>query len=157
VRDQTGQIDNSKLATRQQGFGGSAQVVLDPYVELGGNFEYATQSQRDDAGLILATGTFHQYTAGGFVNARLFENAMIGAGFHYSFREDTNYDMTLKRDSNANHAQAFGALQYRVVDQLFVKLVGAYARADVNPIRLVNPTVYRNETLSGRLRLMYLF
>jgi hypothetical protein len=157
VRDEIGAPDNSKLATRQQGFGGSVNYIYNPIIEGGVNFEWSFQDTRNDRGEIVAGGTFHQYTIGGFVNARLFYNFLVGAGLHYSFREDTNFDPNLGRNENGDHWQPFVAVQYKLFDQLYIKAVGAYALADVNPIPVVQSTVYRNETFSARLRFQYYF
>ena len=43
-----------------------------------------------------------------------------------------------------------------VLDQLFIKAVAAYAKADFAPTFTMSEP-YQNTAISGRLRLMYLF
>jgi hypothetical protein len=55
------------------------------------------------------------------------------------------------------HLQAFGAIQYVVARQLFVKFVAGYSRADYEPSAVSRTRYFSNYKWSGRLRLMYLF
>jgi hypothetical protein len=49
----------------------------------------------------------------------------------------------------------FGAVQYLIASQLFVKASLAYARADIWPSG--EPNSLANTMWSGRIRLMYLY
>ena len=52
----------------------------------------------------------------------------------------------------------FGAVQYGFWDQLYVKLVVAHANAHFNPLSNPPPVAeFRNEALSARLRMFFLF
>jgi hypothetical protein len=157
VRDQTGQADNSKLETIQEGGAGGVQVVVDPYAEFGLNFGYAHTDSRNEQGQILAKSTFHTYSVGGFANARVAEDVLVGAGVDYTFLEDTNHvDADPNRNDEYDHWQPYGAFQVLLFKQLFVKAVVAYAVANLNPIPTVSAP-FKNEMWSGRLRLLYLF
>jgi hypothetical protein len=63
--------------------------------------------------------------------------------------------MTLRRNQDFDHWQTFGAIQYLLFHQLFIKAVFAYALADFSPN--MNAPIFKNEMVSGRLRLLYLF
>jgi hypothetical protein len=150
-------------ATQSQGFGGSIQLVVDPYFECGINGAYALNDLRNAQGLIDANGTNQTYSVGGFANVRLYDNLLFGAGLNYTNLVDHNFDPAVNRDDNYNQWQPFVALQYLLFRQynspspgLFIKFVGAYARADLNPTPMTAPE-FRNEMYSGRLRLEYLF
>jgi hypothetical protein len=156
VRDQTGQADNSKFETIQEGTAASAQVVIDPYAEFGVNYGYAHTDNRDDQGRINTRGTFHTYSVGGFANGRIVEDVLIGAGVNYTFLEDTNTDPALNRNDTYEHWQPYGAFQVLLFKQLFIKAVVAYAVANLNPLPTVSAP-FKNEMFSGRVRVLYLF
>jgi hypothetical protein len=156
-RDQTGQGEGSKNETRLQGFGGGAILILDPHVELGVNGAWQQTDARKSDGTIDAGGSLHSYSLGGFANARVLPGVLVGGGFDYTFKEDTNFDTNLHRDNTFDHWQGFGAVQWTLWDQIMMKFVIAYAQANQNPTPLIAPAVFRNEMASGRLRLMYLF
>ena len=161
VRDDKGAQEGSKLDTNEVSGGGSVQVVLAPYIEGGFNFEYASQNATKSDGTKDVGNTRHQYTYGGFVNgrplARLVPDLMFGCGAHMTFSQDKNFDPTVNRSDQADHLQMFGAVQYLLFHQLYIKAVVAYALAHTNPTPLSSPSVYKSEVVSGRLRLEYLF
>jgi hypothetical protein len=161
LRDDKGAQDGSKLDTNEVSGGGSVEVVLDPYIEGGFNFEYASQNATKSDGTKDTGNTRHQYTFGGFVNgrplARSVPDLMFGWGAHMTFNQDKNFDPTVDRDDEADHLQMFGAVQYLLFHQLYLKGVVAYAFAHTNPTPLSSPSVYKSEVVSGRLRLEYFF
>ncbi|HEY4015596.1 MAG TPA: hypothetical protein VGM06_19790 [Polyangiaceae bacterium] len=156
IRDAKGAIDNPKDELRQEGVGGSVAFVFDPTIEFGVSGAYGQTDQRDTAGVIKTTGTFNTYSIGGFANVRIVDRVLLGGGLHYTFKEDTDVDTTLNRDETFDQWQGFGALQYLLFDQLFIKGVFSYAIADNNPIPMSSP-VYKNQMYSFRLRFQYLF
>ncbi len=127
----------------------------------GFNFEYANQSATQSDGTKDTGNTRQQYTYGGFVNgrplARSVPGLMLGLGAHMTFNRDKNFDPTVNRDDDADHLQMFGAVQYLLFDQLYIKGVVAYALAHTNPTPLSSPSVYKSEVVNGRLRLEYFF
>jgi hypothetical protein len=151
---------DDKSGTTRKGVGGAFQFVFDPYVEFGGNIGWGDVTQRDPSGNQVDTGSYTTTSVGGFANARLgrrgsgFEDLLLGGGVnwttqYYSHRvanSDTDY---------AAHLQIFGAVQYLIAKQLFVKASLAYARADIWPSG--QPNSLANTMLSGRVRLMYLY
>jgi hypothetical protein len=156
LRDGRGTADNSKAETRQEGVGGAVQLVFDPTVEFGFNAAFGQTDTRNDQGIINTQATFTTYSIGGFVNARVVDRLLVGAGLHYTYKQDTDLDPMLNRDEFFDQWQGFGAVQYLLFDQLFIKGVFAYALADNNPIPMISP-IYKNEMFSFRLRLQYLF
>jgi hypothetical protein len=156
-RDSTAAQEDQKNETRLQGGGAAVQCIVDPYVEFGVNGAYATTDTRRPDGQIDAHMNFHTYSLGGFANARVVENLLVGAGLDYTFQEDQSFDPNVNRNDSYNQWQTFGAVQYNLFHQLFIKAVVAYALANENPTPLTNPTVYKNEMISGRLRVLGLF
>jgi hypothetical protein len=156
IRDAKGTSDNAKNEVRQEGVGGSVAFVFDPTIEFGVSGAYGQTDQRDTAGIISTTGTFNTYSVGGFANVRIVDGLLLGGGLHYTFKQDTDFDTALNRDETFDQWQGFGALQYLLFGQLFIKGVFSYAVADNSPITIVSP-VYKNEMYSFRLRFQYLF
>jgi hypothetical protein len=142
--------------TRTQGYGGALQLVLDPYVELGINGAYALNDSIDGKGELVNTATNDTYSVGAFANARIIPDLLVGAGINYTYLVDQNYDRTLARNDRYDQWQPFGAVQYLLLKQLFIKGVFAYAKADLNPIPSVSQ-VSTNDMYSFRLRFEYLF
>jgi hypothetical protein len=154
--DARGGTDNAKDATRQEGVGGSAAFVFDPTVEFGISGAYGQTDSRNNMGVISTAGTFNTHSIGGFANVRIVDRLLFGGGLHYTFKEDENFDDALHRDETFDQWQGFGALQYLLFDQLFIKGVFSYALADNSTVTSVSP-VYKNEIWSFRLRFQYLF
>ena len=149
----------------EKGVGGSVQVVFDPYIEGGVSAGMGwVSSHPNDTGTPSATGTYRTGSIGGFANAsgRLVSPALsdllVGAGVNWTTRTDENRDVNGKIDYTAN-LQAFGAVQYLVRRQLFVKGVVAYARSDFDLADIGGGAggVWSNDMWSFRLRMMYLF
>jgi hypothetical protein len=152
----TPQQDGTQGSQTEQGFGGSAQFVIDPYVEFGGNAAYGWVRQISVSGQLNPTGSFDTYSAGGFANVRLMPDLLLGGGFNYTYLVDEHFDQSLNRNEKFDHTQAFAAIQYRVKSaNLFVKLVGAHALARFAPT-FMSP-IYNDEMWSARLRVQYLF
>jgi hypothetical protein len=146
--------------TTNKGLGAAVQFVFDPYVELGANIAYGESTSRNKDGNVLDTGSYTKTSVGGFANAHLgrrgsvLEDLMLGGGANWTTQYYSHRVGTNNQDYFA-HLQVFGAIQYLVAKQLFVKVVLAYARADFWPSG--EPDSISNTMLSGRLRLMYLY
>ena len=150
-------VNNSSKESRyMRGATGALQIVLDPYIELGVNGVYGltdhyspqnVTNPNASMGDYDALGSLTDWSVGGFANARVIEDFIIGAGANF----------TNETDQAAGHftnLQTFGALQYVVGKQLFVKIVGAYGKAHIG---LGGVPAWDNDMLSARVRLMYLF
>ena len=165
--------ERSKSVGSQRGVGGTAQVVLGRYFEGGVSGGVALADQTNDKGDPIDTAATTTYSGGVFATVALGalllkdEDLLFGVGANYTSQTDQHRDtvpvdpnnptgpqMPGRIDFTAN-LQAFGALQYMVAHQLFVKAVVAYARSDFD--LSFGGGIYSNTMWSGRLRLMYLF
>ena len=156
IRQQFALSDKSKEERFRRGGTGAVQIVVDPYFELGGNFStelvdhYSPQNAADpsaERGAFDGLGSVTTTAFGGFANARIVENLLVGAGMNWVIEED-------QVQGKFTGQQGFGAVQYLAGGQLFIKLVGGYAQANLHP---GGKPAWENTMLSGRLRLMYLF
>jgi hypothetical protein len=149
-----------KATVRNRGGAGSAQIVLAPYAEFGGNFGYAIYDEADahaNGGEdVTASGNIVSY--GGFVNVSpvpaILPNLLIGAGGNYASQHDLSVSVTTGRNDRSTNLQTFVAVQYLFYRQLFVKLVGAYAKSHFDNTKSAE---YDDDMYSVRLRVMYLF
>ena len=148
--------NTSKQSRVVRGGAAAAQFVIEPYAELGANFAFgkvdhynamnstdpnATMGDHDTAGSVTDLDT------GGFANVRLVDDLLLGGG--------VNYDQETDQQSGAfTHLQTFGALQYVVLKQLYLKVVAAYAKSHMAP---GGNTPWDNTMTSIRFRAMYLF
>jgi hypothetical protein len=142
---------------RNRGIAGSVQFVLAPWLEFGPNFGRAitdvwTPSSTDpDKG---ASGDIVSY--GGFVNACLLPDMLIGAGYNYVSFTNLHTNSTTGENDKSTNTQYFVALQYLVHHQLFVKVVGGYAKTHFD-FRVNQMVPYDDDMFSVRVRLMYLY
>ena len=157
ARKQFPVVNVSKESRYQRGATGALQVVLDPYIELGANVAYGlvdhynpqnVTNPNASMGDFDGAGSVTDISVGGFANARIVEDFLLGVGANYTDEKD-------QVQGDFTNLQAFGALQYLVGKQLFVKFVGAYGKAHIAQGGGV--PAWDNTMTSGRLRLMYLF
>ena len=92
-------------------------------------------------------GSVKDLDVGGFANFRLADGLVVGGGVNDNQETD-------EQAGSFAHVQAFGAVQYLVLKQLYIKLVGAYAIGHLAPGGV---PAWNNTMESGRVRLMYLF
>lgn len=141
---------------RNRGFGGTVQFVLPAGIEFGANGGYAIIDTFDNNGTP-QTGTSGNTTSfGGFANARLVEDLLLGLGANYVKFENLHTNVLNGTNDQSTNLQTFVALQYLVKKQLFVKLVGAYAKSHFYKAFATTAPIDDNMT-SVRLRVMYLF
>jgi hypothetical protein len=152
--------DAGKGSQTSRGFGGAAQMVVDPYVEFGVNGSYGlvdVYSPQD--GTYDAAHSTTTYSLGPFANARplpkIAPDLMVGAGYNYTYQENQLFSTALNRFGKFRQQQAFFAVQYYLWRQFFIKGVLGYAKGEV--AATPSPPLYSNEMWSGRLRLEYLF
>ena len=149
------QKEDSKGETTLRGAGGAIQFVIHPYVEFGVNGAYGLVDRVAQDGTVDEKGSNTTYSIGGFANARVATDLTIGGGFNYTYLEDLHFDPAMNRVEKFNHTQTFGAVQYMLLKQLYMKAVFAYAKADFAPT--FGDPIFKNEMLSARLRLLFLF
>ena len=139
----------------ERGFGGSAQFIIGKWVEFGGSGGWAITDHMDIRGNIDEQGSYITWSMGGFANARIIEDFLIGGGANYTFLWDIHEDDD-GEVGQFKHLQAFGALQYTLFDRLYIKAVVAFARGYFAPSFTENDP-YATKMISGRLRLQYDF
>jgi hypothetical protein len=153
--DATGAKAASKLDKTDRGFGGQIQFVLNQLLEFGGGATVGlTDTFRND-GSFDTEASFTVKTYGGFANARLMDDLLVGVGLDRTTKVDQHRDPTTNRVGNFSQLQAFWAVQYLLFKQLYIKGVVGYARAEFFP---GFATASHSDTMiSSRIRLMYLF
>jgi hypothetical protein len=152
------QADNRKESVRRSGVAGTLQTVLDPYLEAGVAVAYATTDSYNAQGILDAGRSTTTTSYGGFANVRVMDDLLLGAGANYTKETNLKVDVTGRLNDIKTHLQPFGAAQYAIWSELYIKLVVAYANAHFNPESDPPPIAeFRNKSLSGRLRLLYLF
>jgi hypothetical protein len=153
----TSTATGNKTEIKEMGAGGGFQLVFEPYVEFGGNFGYAKFERFDNVGTKNEAGSYTKLSYGGFMNVRLVPDVLLGLGLNDVRQTDYHFDPTTGKYGEFNNLQAFAALQVLIRKQLFVKLVGAYGKADFDPSFAGGVAPHSNTMYSGRLRLTYLF
>lgn len=143
----------------RNGYGFAAQVVLDPYVELGGSFGRGFQDiidQFEDADLLYSNTV---QTVGGFLNGSPgHEPLVLGVGVFLNSWENFRIDQNIgphqgKVDTN-DQWLLFGAVQYTLWTRLNLKFVFSSAS---NKVENSVQGLVVNNALSGRLRAELLF
>jgi hypothetical protein len=148
---------DSKLKRTRKGAGATLQFVIDPRAEFGGNIAIGTQNNVPTSnGVASATDSFTRTSVGGFANLRLGALWLAGCGVNFTWQNDRYYAQGSQSPDYGAHLQAFGALQYLLAGQLYIKAVLGYARADFVTSDASIP-VWSNYMYSGRVRLMYLY
>jgi hypothetical protein len=154
---------------RNWGFAVSAQLVLAPFVEGGINYGFADNSFFDQNGNRDSTKSAIQSSVGFFADARVVDivgaiakrpwhdDLLVGVGLNYVAWANEHYNFNAGGNSDFfTNTQGFVAVQYLVRKQVFVKLVGAYAKSRFE--KAFSPVPDYNDTmLSARLRVLYLF
>jgi hypothetical protein len=162
-------IDNATLAKKDspeertnKGVGASVQFVFAPYIEFGLNAAVGQQEHVNEFGnappydTLMLGDSWTTRSMGGFANLRLADGWLAGVGANWT----EQLDKWKAPDSTANdytsHLQGFAAFQYLLAGQLYIKAVFGYAKADFQPSSGNDP-VWKNQMVSGRVRLMYLY
>jgi len=142
----------------RNGYGFAAQVVLDPYVELGGSFGRGFQDVIDNFGDANLEASNTVQTVGGFLNGSPgHEPLVLGVGAFLNSWENFRVDQNIgehqgKVDTN-DQWLLFGAVQYTLWTRLNLKFVVSSASNKVENYR----NNYVNNALSGRFRAELLF
>lgn len=148
--------EGNKTKQVNRGVAGSAQFVIDPYVEFGANVGQALVDQYDNNGN-LDTGHSNTRTSfGGFINGQIVPDFLVGLGVNDVRLTDQHENVATHTFGESSHLQTFAALQYFWESQLMIKLVVGYAKAKNEP-SFTTMTSYANNLYSARLRLQFLF
>jgi hypothetical protein len=145
---------------QNRGVAASAQLVWAPYLEGGINYGYANNRVFTPNGNLDTTATAETSSIGAFANARplarLLPDLLVGAGINYVSSGNEHFNTQTGYNDFASNTQTFVAVQYLVMKQLFVKLVGAYANSRFER-SFSSAAPYNDEMYSARLRVLYLF
>ena len=147
--------DSAEKGTRS-GVGGSVAIVAAPFVEFGVNAAVGKQENLDQYTMVIGQTSYTTTSLGGFANARVVPGVLIGVGADQTTQKDRFIAPGSTVGDWVRQLQGFGAVQYAMAHQFYVKAVFSYARADFQPSDVQSP-IWHNTMLSGRVRLMYLF
>ena len=147
---------NSEVESRDRknGWGVAAQVVLAPYVEFGGSIARGYQDVVDEDGLAALEASNTVQSWGGFINVSpAWEPLVLGGGAFLKQYENFRISEQGVVDSN-DQWLLYGSAQYTLWSQFYIKAVVSHASN-----RGTDSTYgsYVNNSLSGRLRIEYLF
>ncbi len=120
--------EDTDAAIETQGYGAAAMGVIYPYLEFGGGFGVRVRDKFDQDGGRDALGSDDTLSYGGFLNARIIENLLVGGGLLNTELENLNVDVNGDPDRRT-HLQFYGALQYVLWDSLYIKYVFSRAEA----------------------------
>jgi len=154
------QHEESPYYQTKKGVGGGVQFVFLPHLEFGLHGAQGTVWSVKTDGNLDPKGTLTRTSVGGFANisnGSAKHPFLIGLGAIYNTYEDQNAPFNNGVVDEYWQLQTFAAVQYVVFQQLWVKLVGGYARghwlnSDDDP-----PIQYEDEMYSLRLRLSLYF
>ncbi|HEX7506366.1 MAG TPA: hypothetical protein VF550_06305, partial [Polyangia bacterium] len=155
-----GQHPGSPFQTTQKGVGGAVQFVFLPHLELGLNAAQGTIWSIKGDGKFDPKSSLTRTSFGGFANISNGSRKhplLFGLGTIFTRNVDQNDAFSNGVVDNYWQLQSFVAVQYVAFQQLYIKLVGGYAKghwttADDDP-----PIVYDDEMYSVRLRFSFYF
>ena len=147
-----------RSTTKRAGAASRARAVrVRPRVEFGPNIGYAITDIFTPASAEPNTGlSGNELSVGGFVNARIIPNLLVGAGGNYATFSNLHFNTATGQNDTSTNTQYYLAVQYLVYSQLFVKLVAGYAKSHFD-YSFSNMAPYDDDMFSVRLRVMYLF
>jgi hypothetical protein len=138
-----------------RGVAAAVQLVLFPWVEAGVQGAYGLSDHTTAMGGNDQDGSFTQWTVGSFLNVSPLPDLVVGFGGHL-----TDWTNLHKNDQgqfgHQTNLAAFGAGQYLVRKQLYVKLIFAYDKGVREDLQ-GGTTRVAQTMFSGRVRFMYLF
>jgi len=148
---------NYENTEKNRGIAGSIQLVFAPWIELGPNIGRARNDVFDANSHGLNTGASGDtWSYGGFINIQPIRDLILGAGANVASFTNLHYNTVTMENDRSSNTQAFGAIQYLVGHQLFVKVVGGYAKSHFDRA-FSNQNSYDDDMFSVRVRLMYLY
>jgi hypothetical protein len=147
--------DKQQQRYERNGYGFAAQFVLAPWVEAGGSYARGVEEKLTDKSVPDLNGSGSTATYGGFLNASPgWEPLVLGMGIFETHQEDMRWDPKKQGVGTNDQTQWFGAVQYTLWSQLYIKFVFSHANNRVNNSGSGH---YSNNQTGGRLRVMLLF
>jgi hypothetical protein len=153
----TAQQADDRTHKTSKGIGGAIQFVFLPHIEFGLNAAQGTIWSIAADGNLDTKGSLTRTSLGGFANisnGNARHPLMFGVGSVYTHYVDQNDAHSTGTVDDYWQVQNFAAVQYIVLDQLYVKLVGGYARGHWDT---AEPLSYNDEMYSLRLRCSFYF
>jgi hypothetical protein len=153
----TGQQADDRTHKTSKGIGGAVQFVFAPHLELGLNIAQGTVWSVASDGQLNSKESLTRTSYGGFANlsnGSPKHPLIFGVGALYTHNVDQNDVHQNGTVDDYWHLQSFVAIQYVAFQQLYVKLVGGYARAHWDT---AEPLSYNDEMYSVRLRFSFYF
>lgn len=153
----SGQQADDRTSTTSKGVGGAVQFVLDPHVEFGFNAAQGTVWSIAPDGQFLTKPSLTRTSFGGFANVsngNPKHPLVFGVGSLFTRNVDQNDVRKNGVVDNYWHLQNFVAAQYVAFNQLYIKVVGGYARGHWNT---AEPLAYDDEMYSLRVRFSFYF
>ena len=148
---------NDQSESTLKGIGGAIQFVFLPHIEFGLNAAQGTVWNFDNGGKLDQAGSFTRTSYGGFANVSNGSRKhplIFGVGSLFSRHVDQRDQHNIGVPDNYWQLQNFIAIQYVAFEQLYVKLVGGYARGHW---KTSDPYEYDDEVYSVRLRFSFYF
>jgi hypothetical protein len=142
--------------TVRKGGGASLQFVIDPIVEFGLNAAIGRQDDTNSMAVAIKENSFTTKSVGGFANVRITDLLLLGGGINWTTQTDDYLATPSSTNNFVSDLQGFGALQYLLAGQLFIKGEVGYARVYFQPSDGTVTTWY-NTMVNTRVRLMYLY
>ena len=149
------QAADDRTDETRKGVGGAVQFVFLPHLEFGLNAAQGTVWSIKTDGSFVPKASVTRTSMGGFANVSNGSHKhplVFGLGSVY-----TTYEDQFLQDGKVDkywQLQNFVAVQYVAFQQLYIKLVGGYARGHWDT---AEPLVYDDEMYSVRLRLALYF
>jgi len=153
----TAQQADDRTHKTSKGIGGALQFVFLPHLEFGVNAAQGTIWSIASDGSFDPKGSLTRTSLGGFLNVsngHPRHPVIFGVGSlytHYVDQNDVHMDGVV---DDYWQVQNFASVQYIVLNQLWVKLVGGYARGHWDT---AEPLSYNDEMYSLRLRISFYF
>lgn len=153
------QAFDNKAVTTSKGIGGAVQFVFEPHIEFGLNIAQGTVWAVDKDERVSPKGSYTRTSFGGFANisnGSAKHPLLFGLGAMMSQKEDQN---NVRGDDVVDRywlLQSFAAVQYVVMQQLYVKLVGGYSRGHWQ-VAGNRVTTFDDEMYSVRLRFAFYY
>jgi len=151
-------LDRTDITSK--GIGGAIQFVFQPHIEFGANAAQGTVWNIDSRGRFDPKGSLTRTSFGGFANLSNGHSRhplIFGLGALFTRNVDQNDILQDGVVDNYWHFQSFIAVQYVLFNQLFIKLVGGYARGHWLVAGTEIPAQYDDEMYSVRLRFSFYF
>jgi len=154
------QHPENPFQSTKKGVGGAIQFVFLPHIEFGLNAAQGTVWSIKGTGELDAKGSLTRTSYGGFANVSNGSRKhplLFGVGSLFTHYVDQSTPLSNGEVNDYWQVQNFVAVQYVAFEQLYIKLVGGYARGHWRTSDDDPPIVYDDEMYSLRLRFAFYY